>query len=438
MQFLRTIKETAGRFSKDAGGNFAIVIAVAAPAIMMSVGYGINITQLYHVRSDLAQALDSAVTSTARDLTTGVIAEEDARGMVEAFLTANSGTGFATADKISLDRLVVNRAQNTVEASASVEVAIAFPVFGASSTKRVAVESASLYSDKQIEVAMMLDVTGSMAGSKIRDLKAATGSAVGAFLNGQDRRNPRVRVSLVPYADAVNTGPLAHTVFVEREGGSDVPRALDDPRAVSAGSFDGCATERKDRDGKADLSGAGPYTAMVNRDDRLQFCPRASLAPLTADKNALERVIGRFRADGHTAGHIGIQWTRYMLSPEWAGVLDPKSRPAEYNDENVAKYAILMTDGEFNTAFAGVREGDNTRNQPGKSRSYAERLCQEMRDDGIEIFTIGFMLNQANAKRVMRNCASSASQYYEVADGEALVTAYEDIARNIEQLTLTK
>jgi Flp pilus assembly protein TadG len=442
MRTFGSIGRQCRKFGTDARGNFAVIFAVALSAITMGAAYGLNLTQLYHVRSDLSHALDVAVTSTARDLTTGKIAEKDARGMVEAFLSANSGSGFAPAERITLDRLVVDRAANTVEASASVNVAVALPLFGSGNERRVTVASAALYSDKRIEVAMMLDITGSMAGRKIEDLKKATRNAVAAFLNGQDERNPRVRVSLVPYADAVNTGPLAHTVFVERVGGSDAPPALDDPRVAAARPADACATERKDASGRPDFSDASPYAAMVNRDDRLGFCPRAGLAPLTADKDALEDVIARFRAEGHTAGHIGIQWTRYMLSPKWNDVLPRDSRPAAYGGKKVAKYAILMTDGEFNTAFAGVGARENPRNQPAKSRSYAERLCQEMRDDGIEVFTIGFMLNQANAKRVMRNCASpdtsSIRHYYEVADGAALDAAYREIAANIERLAITR
>ena len=59
----------------------------------------------------------------------------------------------------------------------------------------------------------------------------------------------------------------------------------------------------KASDGRPDFSDNSPYVAMVNRDDRLRFCPRAALAPLTADKDELQRVIGRFRAEGQ---HIGV------------------------------------------------------------------------------------------------------------------------------------
>ena len=146
-----------------------------------------------------------------------------------------------------------------------------------------------------------------------------------------------------------------------------------------------------------------PMMAKVNRDYRLEFCPAAALKPLSADVKALKKTIASFKADGHTGGHMGIQWSWYMLSPKWQNVLPKASQPQEHDTKKVAKYAILMTDGEFNTAFAGVAKNGDTTNQAALSRSHAERLCSEMRKDGIEIFTVGFMLKEAGAKGVLKN-----------------------------------
>ena len=130
-------------------------------------------------------ALDAAVTSTARDLTTGKIDPKDAKANFEKFLYANTSAGFAL-DKLVLDALVVDQTAKTVTANAHVDAELFFPVFGGSSIRRVAEESAALYSDKTIEVAMMLDITGSMGGQKIADLKTAAYNALDAFLKDQD------------------------------------------------------------------------------------------------------------------------------------------------------------------------------------------------------------------------------------------------------------
>jgi len=424
------------RFLSDRGGNFAVLTGMVMTTLAMGVGFAVNIGQSMHVKASLRNALDAAVTSTARDITTGTINSKDARPMVEAFLAANSDPRFTTST-YTLDTLIIDDTKKTITATASAHVDIAFPLFSIQNPK-VEITSASLYSDKTIEVAMVLDVTGSMAGQKIKDLKAAATNAATTFLSGQDPANPRVRLAIVPYSASVNTGPLQNTVYVETRFTTGEPPAIDDPRAVATAP-DACATERK---GSQQYTDAGPDTAMVNRDYRLSLCPTASLAPLSADLAKVKATINAFSANGSTAGHIGIQLGWYMLSPEWNSVLAKKARPTAYNDKKSAKFVIIMTDGEFNTAYSGVGRSGDTGAQEALSGTHAEALCAAMKDKGIEVFTIGFKLDRPSARDVLKDCASddtsSAKHYFETASGSELDAAFQSIARNIERLTLTQ
>jgi hypothetical protein len=278
-----------------------------------------------------------------------------------------------------------------------------------------------------------------------------------------------VRVAIVPYAEAVNTGKLADAVFVETKGGSNLPPPIDEPVAAAAKTRpDNCATERKDKDGAADFTDDGPYTertyierkkvktylARVNRDDRLNVCPKAELIALTADKARLTGTIDDFRADGVTAGGIAAQWGYYMLSPKWRNAIRDAglgAGPADHDKKKIAKVAILMTDGQFNTAFAGVRDDSTPQMQQGaKSRNYAESLCANMKRDDIEVFTIGFALDdpgmsrseREQAKSVLKNCSSadtpSIQHYFEASTGKELDAAFKEIIANTERLAITK
>ncbi|MER9654017.1 pilus assembly protein [Mesorhizobium sp. M0152] len=463
-----------GGFARHSGGNFAVLFGFAASVLALVAGFSVNISQLYNARSSLQGVVDAAVTSTARDLTTGVIKEADANKSVQTFLDANSTAGILQTDQIVLDRLIVDRTANTVQADAHVDVALFFPIFGTGDTKRVTASTTALYSDKTIEVAMMLDVTGSMAANwraktdKIGDLRNAASSAVEDLLdNNIDPKKPRVRVAIVPYAEAVNTGGLSDSVFVEQAGGSDVPPPVENtPVLVSSGPTapDKCATERKDKDGYADYSSAAPteprlnkqgktYLARVNRDDHMDSCPRPELIPLTADKQKLLDTIADFRAGGVTAGGIAVQWGYYMLSPSWrSAIVDARlgAGPANFDVKKVGKVAILMTDGQFNTAFAGGRGAPRSQNAGQMSRGNAEGICDNMKRDGIEIFTIGFDLDDPSmtaterdqAKSVLKDCStadtSSLRHYYEAATGPELEDAFKAIVENIERLTVAK
>jgi Flp pilus assembly protein TadG len=471
MRFYSLVAGLLRQFGSDRSGVFAVITAAVLAVIVLSAGYAVNIAQLYSVRSGLRQALDAAVTSTARDITTGTIKTEDARSWVELFLKANGDPTYMGGDRLVLDKLTIDKLRSTIEIAGHVDVDLYFPLFGLSDERRVTNVSAAVYSDKKIEVAMMLDVTGSMQKKgnkdKIGDLRGAASNAVESLLGGQNPENPRIRVAIVPYAEAINTGALSDTVFVERRGGSNLPPPIDRAISVSAGALDKCATERKNKNGAADFSDDGPYTkrtyvekkkvktylASVNRDDRLQVCPQAELIALTADKDKLLDTIKDFKADGVTAGGIAVQWGYYMLSPKWRGAVKAAGMgagPANHDRKKVSKIAILMTDGEFNTAFAGVKDSDDEDNQPQldqgkKSRSYAESLCTNMRSDGIEIFTIGFDLSKDEndaAHKVLKNCASpdtsAIKHFYTASTGEELDTAFREIIANTERLALTK
>jgi Flp pilus assembly protein TadG len=482
---MRHIIRLAGSFSRDSRGNFAILTAAAASMLAIVVGFGVNTAQVYNIRSGLGQALDAAVTSTARDLTTGIIKPADARDWIERFLTANGDPEFTSDDRLVLENIVVDQAKKTVQATAYVDTTVFFPLF-TSNHPRVRATSAAIYSDKRVEIAMMLDVTGSMAKSgkvdKIGDLKTAASNAVKTVLKNQDAKNPRVRVALVPYASGVNVGGLAANLYAEKASASDLPPVTgtavvgktlpsyaDYLKAV-AKEFprgDACATERKTASGKPDMSADGPdtvrtdkngkkYYALVNRDDNLtgsgmNKCPDAKVIPLTADSKSLLDSIDDFKANGYTAGAIAIQWTYYMLSASWRGVVKGAGLgdgPADRDDKKIHKVAILMTDGQFNTAYAGVTGNFNS--QGSTSRGNAESLCANMKAAGIEIFTVGFDLNNRSmsqterdqAKAVLKTCASSDASaikhYFEVSTGQELDDAFQEIISNTERLALTQ
>ena len=366
-------------------------------------------------------------------------------------------------DRLALDKLTIDKAKSTIEVTGYVDVDLYFPLFGLSDERRVTNVSAAVYSDKKVEIAMMLDVTGSMAKTrttdKIGDLIDAAENAVTAMLANQDPKNPRIRVALVPYASGVNVGGLADNVYAEQSGKSNLPPLADDPiiggkkgKALPAFSDyvsavksafphdDNCATERKDKDGNPDFTDDGPdavrvnnkgkeYYALVNRDNNLSGsgmnkCPDAKIVPLTADSAALLKSIGEFKASGYTAGAIAVQWTYYMLSPKWRQAIktaDLGNGPVDRDARKVSKVAILMTDGQFNTAFAGV--GSNFNGQDSTTRQNAEAICKNMKDDGIEVYTIGFDLDDKDMSKEQRQAGKGRAQELRVGghgEGQAL------------------
>lgn len=453
-------KSAVHRFTGDRNGNFAMIAGFTLPVLVLAVGFGVDIAQVSGSKSRLANALDAALTSTARDISTGHIKAKDAEKSALDFLLANAPGGFLIPGSVSFASFVVDSKAGTINATVEAKTELSFPIFNSGSEYPIKVSSATIYADKQVEVAMMLDITGSMGGRKLLELKNAAKRAIGTFLDGQAKGSNRVRVAIVPYADAVNVGDLSDLVYYETsyttgeppmlgavdkttttstKGKKDKKGRKDKKDKGASNNPDNCATERK---GMNQFNDTSPNAAMINRDYRLSFCPKAELQPLSADSAALKATVDNFQANGFTAGHIGIQFAWYTLSPKWAKVLPAGSAPAKYSDTKTVKYAILMTDGEFNTAFADVPQRDNTRGgQSARSRTYAEKLCAEMKKKGIEIFTIGFQLHSSNAKAVLQDCASpstSSKHYFDTSSGAELDAAFQEIAHNIQRLALTR
>ena len=73
------------------------------------------------------------------------------------------------------------------------------------------VNVATSYDQHDIELGLALDVTGSMRGTKLSDLKLAAKDLVEILMPDSGQSN-RVRIGLAPYAASINAGSYAETV----------------------------------------------------------------------------------------------------------------------------------------------------------------------------------------------------------------------------------
>jgi hypothetical protein len=168
------------------------------------------------------------------------------------------------------------------------------------------------------------------------------------------------------------------------------------------------------------------------------------LLPLTKNKTSLHSKINSLVDGGNTAGHVGTAWAYYMLSPKWASVLPTASQPVAYGTPDTQKIAVLMTDGEYNqehdskgvaTGSSGAGSSVNGTDSPYQAKA----ICQDMKNKGIEVYTVGFDLGgNATAIDTLSKCASDASHFYNSATGDALKAAFRDIALKISTLYLSQ
>lgn len=399
-RFMRKVR----RFGETGEGSVAIIFGITFPVIIMAVGMAIDFSRALNVKAAVANALDSATLAAARQIADGEsvdAAKEFARRYFDSNLLSIGVPGV----RIKSFDLSANVVTGNVEVDAQATLPTSFMQIAGYEVLTVGVQSAALYATRPVEMSLMLDTTGSMAGSKIADLREAAEEVVDTLLPEGRRRDGKVRISLVPYSSAVNAGDYAEEVTGRR-------------------SHNTCVTERGGRHAFRD---SAPHVQPLRQDTA--SCPSMSVEPLTDSRDRLIGTIRSLPARGSTAGHLGISWSWYTLSPKWSGIWPTGSRPVSHGDKGTVKVAILMTDGQFNTSFVG---------RNGNSSAQARELCDNMKDDGIIVYSVAFQAPRS-AERLLQACATDDDTHYFDADnGEELIAAFRTIASGVQELRLTR
>jgi Flp pilus assembly protein TadG len=311
-------------------------------------------------------------------------------------------------------------------------------------------------SSNNLEVALALDVTGSMAGSRIADLKLAAKDLVDLVV--QDQQTPYyTKVALAPYSAAVNVGSYAASVRGAATAGTCTSPGCASYKFTNASgslktfAISNCVTERS---GSAAYTDAAPSSTYLGRNypSTANPCLASTITPLSTDRAALKSKIDSLSAAGSTAGHIGLAWGWYLVSPNFASLWPTASQPAAYGTDKLLKVVVLMTDGAFNTTYCnGVISRDsgsgsgaasdhiNCNAPNGDAFSQARALCSNMKAQGVIIYTVGFDVgSDASAEAIVRECATDAQHVYLPSTGADLKTAFHAIGEDISRLRISK
>lgn len=402
-----------GSLSMSERGTVAVIAAVCLVAMLAVATLALDGAFIIRNKQNIQDALDMAALSGAKLVYDESIQDSDLKGKIESSFVGNMATS-----KLSLtcDHTVATFDRDIGTVSATVNCYFK-PMLGgtiAPSSVKIAVTSKTLMPLVKIDVAMALDVSRSMRGAKLQDLQDAAKAAAATLINSG--KTDHIRVSFAAYANSVNVGEYGPYVRGET---TTLPASPDSFRPTN------CMTERLG-DGAEDDSAPGPgayFPARVSR------CFNTGVFPLSSDLSAFETAVDRLSARGSTAGHLGIAWAWYFLSPKWASVWPSESEPLAYNAPGTAKVMILMTDGRFNefTHSGGAIT----------SSDLALKLCENMRAADILIYTIAFQAPPEGQDTLLK-CAGQADRYFEVSSRGELIAAYQDIAGSVIHLRITE
>ncbi len=197
-----SFKRTLKRFSADRRGNVAIMFGLALIPLIGLTGVGVDYTRASQLRARMATASDAAVLVAVKS--TGLTLEQRTRA-ADAVFAANLGTDLSlygiTGTLIKLDG---NGYRYEANARYTYAVLKALPGAGASTPLRVFSEASA--GDSKVEVALVLDNTGSMAND-MAVLRSAAADFTNILFDAAPGTNA-LRMSVVPYVTAVNPGRM--------------------------------------------------------------------------------------------------------------------------------------------------------------------------------------------------------------------------------------
>jgi Flp pilus assembly protein TadG len=380
--------------------------------IVLTVMCGVAIDNARGVRasSDAAVALDAAALATAKALRLDNLDDAELEALARRFFIANFDAA-TSADVTSQNvSAVIDRGTNAVTLTANLTLPTTLTAVLGRDDLDVTQRATAIYDIRNVELSMMLDVSGSMAGSKIADLKSAASELVDILLAGNANGSDH-RIGIAPFSTAVNAGVYASTIG----------RRFDSRGRAYAGAYTTCIT---DRSGSRAFSDELPMTGTFAM--RSSTCPTSTVLPLSSDADELKDHINLMRADGMTAGHLGISWAWYLLSPEWSAVWPSDSAPNAYDNLDYQKVAILMTDGQFNTQYESAN---------GSSEAQSRQLCDNMKAQNMVVYTVGFQV-PASALPILQYCATSPRHFFDARNGSELSETFRTIANRLSGLRI--
>lgn len=449
MNVYAAIRKVFDRFLRDDSGVSMIVVAMVLPALMAASGVAVDLAQGYNIKTRLGNALDKAALAAGTTSGTAAEVEEQVRRFVEAnYPTGSLGTAYDIHAEVT---------EMSIRVTATAEVDTMFMHLFGVRTINVEQESEVIRELSGVEVVLVLDVTGSMAGNNITALRTASRNFLQIMFD-RIRNLDYLRVGIVPFSNSVNVGDGLAAGFVSRPASdsyvspaSNIQYSSSTSNTVT-NSWKGCILERAyprdTTDAAAPNWGMYRYPPICSRynnngscrtwgqRDPNYSCPNSRIVPLTNNRALLDSTITNLSTGGNTYGNVGMVWGWRVISPT-----APFTEGVEYDDPHWSKIVIMMTDGD-NTMHPTYSVYGDTSSHNLDADDLDDRfaeICENMKDEGIGIYTITFQSGISNATRqIFRNCASSPEMYYNAPNNNDLIVAFQQIANQLSQLHLAR
>jgi len=406
----RTFNHTAASYRTDTGGNVAMMFAVSLFVLIGLLAVAVDLSKGFAAKQRLQNTTDAVALLAAKDKTLDTAAklEAAAQALYDATYPGQRGV------RIEIQDIKRDGDQVTVVSKNNIDTYFS-GVFKTSDLD-VGVTSSAVYTKKSLDVALVLDTTGSMGQainqgggpSKLTGLKSAANGLID-MVDNMD--NDDVRLSIVPFAQYTNVGKT-HS----RAGWLDFSQ-------VSRNTWEGCVGSRLNGNDETPTQRGGAIPTFANN-----ICG-SEILPLTSNMRKARSSINGLKPRGWTYIPSGITWGWRTLEGEL-----PIRVKAAPTDTDHKKVMVIMTDGQNTRSKSQLtHEGQNINDANAKTA----RLCDKVKGDDIEVYTIAYALDDRTTKNLMRDCASSTAKFFDASNAAELSQAFEQIGRSLDVLRIS-
>jgi Flp pilus assembly protein TadG len=205
----------------DNRGNVAIVVALSmAPMCVAGLG-AVDLARATNAKAELQDALDSAALAAAR---TASANDAELKAAGDRFLAQNLSLDSDITLKSSDFKAGAN---GNVIASATLNLRPYIAGILNNGVMAIAAESEVVRASVKVEIALVLDTTGSMNdGTKLADMKKAAKEFVTKMENASKKsaESDPVKISLVPFSSTVRLNPTSYrnSTWIDQNGVSPI------------------------------------------------------------------------------------------------------------------------------------------------------------------------------------------------------------------------
>lgn len=438
---MRNLLEKIRSLPGDESGASGIIFAGTFSVVLTAMALSYDLMTMYTVKLKLQNTADAAMLH----VTQSAIGDNKKQSFIDYATMQWEQIG--NGSELNIAHFQYSESEALIEASAIIYADYDYLLIKdmVDNGKHVAVASSAELGIQNIEVAMAIDISSSMNGTRITEAKKSAKLFIDTLFTNTSL-NDRITVSLVPFGGNVRL-PEEFSTMIKNKDAALIEFT---PHWIDA-KWNQCFqyTAQEVRAGITPTSQYAVEEDFYSWNKNNPWCPRAGneFIPLTDDKQDLIDKIDAFTLSDGTGSDIGMLWAYENLNHEWenkfpGGVEDT---PAE-NKAGTKKVIIFMTDGGITSQHElrdHLRVGTLPYNSKKKVRvsgkntaTSFQTVCDRAKSQDIEIITIGYLLTNNNHKKKLENCATKLSNYIDASTGD-LPRIYSNLANSISPLRLT-